>query len=622
MLSFLQSPQSFAKQIERHLRWTGASELDLRRGSTALRATAHDRELTTSELVDAFALVREAARRCQGTPHYRVQLQAGWALQAGAAVEMETGEGKTLTALLVAFTWALAGQGCHVLTANDYLAERDARLAQDILGLLGISVGWITQSSTPEERHAAYQADITYVTVTQIGFDFLRDRVARRSKTGEQTLYPIVQRPLAAAVIDEADLVMLDEARTPLLLAVAEPIPETQSAECAWAQATAARLERDRDFLLLQHARVAQLTEAGCRKVLLAPMTSSLPALWGERCYQLVERALEARWLYRADHDYLVREGKVGIIGAATGRVLEGRQWQNGLQPAIEWKERTEFSPRTRSNGSITIQSLLKLYPRRCGMSGTLKNARRELQQVYGMRVQTIPPRLPCLRRPWPARCFADRAAKLAAIAAEVRRLQQLGRPVLVGTASMEASEQLSALLQQSGLDHELLTAREPAREAEIVALAGQAGHITIATNMAGRGTDIRVSPDVRASGGLHVILAGLQASTRTDRQLMGRTARQGDPGSYQEFLACDDELLCEWNPDLAQRWQRRVKSRGPGELSPLWQRRFRAVQRQVEQLHARQRLLQFQQQQATERWCESVGIDPFLEWLPADKAA
>ncbi len=611
-----------AARVELSRRYSAVTDLALLQASRRLRSIARERTLQTAEIAEGLELVREAARRAHGTPHFGVQLQAGWALQAGGAVEMETGEGKTLTALLAAYLLALPGDGCHVLTANDYLAERDAEHAREVLERLGLTVDWISQNATPEVRRRAYACDVTFATVTQVGFDLLRDRVGKR-----QGLYPgnspqPVQRPLATAVIDEADLVMLDEARTPLLLAVAEPIPESQAHHCRWAGDLAMTLLRDRDFRLHPQRKSVQLTEAGCRRVLLAPSSSADVPLTAESSYRLVERALEAHLVYVRDQDYLVRDDKVAIIGSTTGRVLDGRQWQNGLQPAIEWKERTQFSPRTRNNGSITIQSLLNLYPRRCGMSGTVWNDRHEMRAIYNMPVTRISPRLPCLRKHWPTRCFHSMDAKLQAIAVELQRLQALGRPVLVGTPSIETSERLAAVLASTGLPHDLLTAREPAREADIVKQAGQPGHVTIATNMAGRGTDIRIAAEVRGTGGLHVIVAGLQASARTDRQLIGRTARQGEPGSYQEFLSFDDELLQQWRPETAASWKRRTRGDRHGELSRRERSRFRRAQCELERLHSQHRRRLFRERQEIERWARSVGLDPFLEWLDDERAA
>lgn len=611
-----------ATRVERSQRYSAVTDFELLQASRRLRSIARERTLQVAEIAEGLELVREAARRAHGTPHFRVQLQAGWALQAGGAVEMETGEGKTLTALLAAYLLALPGDGCHVLTANDYLAERDAEHARDVLERLGLSVDWISQSATPDVRRRAYACDVTFATVTQVGFDLLRDRVGEREGIYPGNSTQRVQRRLATAVIDEADLVMLDEARTPLLLAVAEPIPESQTHHCRWAGDMSNALQRDRDFVLHSQGKAVQLTEEGCRRVLLAPSSSADVPLTAESSYRLVERALEARLVYVRDQDYLVRDDKVAIIGPTTGRVLDGRQWQNGLQPAIEWKEGAQFSPRTRNNGSITIQSLLNLYPRRCGMSGTVWNDRHEMRAIYNMPVTRISPRLPCLRQRWPTRCFHSMDAKLQALAVELQRLQALGRPVLVGTPSIETSERLAAVLRSTGLPHELLTARDPAREAEIVKQAGQPGHVTIATNMAGRGTDIRIAPEVRDTGGLHVIVAGLQASARTDRQLMGRTARQGEPGSYQEFLSFDDELLQQWRPETAERWRRRIRGNRQGEL-PRWERsRFRRAQRELEQLHSRHRRRLFRERQEIERWARSVGLDPFLEWLDDERAA
>jgi len=616
-----QTSARIARILEHSRKYALVPDLDLLRASRRWQAVAREVPLSPAELEQALGLLRETTRRVYNTPQYAVQIQAAWQMQSSGAVEMETGEGKTLTALMVAYLLALPGRGCHVLTANDYLAERDCAHARPVLDQLGLTVDWISQSATAEQRLRAYAADVTFTTVTQVGFDFLRDRVGQ--KTGEYLngARGPVQRPLAAAVVDEADLVMLDEARTPLLLAVAEPLPAGLPEACAWAAKLTEHLQPERDFVISRQGKSIQLTETGCRQVLLSPRPVSLYGS-AESLYRRTERALEARWIYQRDQDYLIANDRVSLIGSTTGRVLQGRQWQNGLQPAIEWKEQATFSPQTRSNGSITIQNLLNLYPQRCGMSGTLWNDRQELADIYHVQTTRIPPRLPSCRQRWPTRCFASQDAKLHAMADELARLQALQRAVLVGTPSIETSEAIASLLTERGLSYDLLTAREPEREAEIVARSGQPGSITLATNMAGRGTDIRIADAVRKTGGLHVLVAGLQASPRTDRQLIGRTARQGDPGTWQEFLSYDDELLQQWQPETAARWKRQCRADRQGEISSGHRRRFVAVQRELSQRHSQQRRHLFRQQRELHRWARSVGLDPLLEWLDEDRQA
>jgi preprotein translocase subunit SecA len=591
--------------------WT---DLELRKHALHLRDIAQDRPLTAMEHAHAAMLVREAARRAHGTALYPHQLQGGLALAKGAAIEMETGEGKTLTALVVAFLWGLTSTGCHVLTANDYLAERDCRHAQPVLERLGVTVDWIGQSATPERRRMAYAADVTYVTVTQVGFDWLRERVATREAAGRRTPRQPIQRPLASAVIDEADLVLLDEARTPLLLAVAEPISAELAGQCAWAAAVSEQLTPSTDYRLDPQHRAAQLTSIGCQRVLLAAEVVEISPLAAEARYRLIERRLEARHLFQCDHDYVVRDQRVAIVAATTGRILEGRQWQNGLQPAIEWQAGVPFSPRTQSQGSVTIQALIGMYPQRCGMSGTLWSDRQELAAIYQLPTRRLAPRLPSRRTGVSPRLFRSRHGQLAAIAQEVERCQRLKRPVLVGTASIETSLALAQVLEERGLLHQVLTAREPEREAEIVALAGLPGQITIATNMAGRGTDIRIDRAVAERGGLHVIVTGWQASRRIDRQLIGRTARQGDPGSDQAFLSYDDELLQQWDPQQARHWQTTCHADRADELARSHLHRFQSVQQTLEQLHRRQRQQLALVQQAQAVWHTTYGLDPYVE--------
>lgn len=599
------------------------SDFELLSRSHDLRGEALHRPLAANDVSIAFALVREAARRAHGTPHYPVQLQAGELLQQGHAVEMRTGEGKSLTVLLTAYVLALTGKGCHLLTANDYLAERDAHHARQVFERLGLTVDWIGQASTPDERQRAYACDVTYTTVNQLGFDLLRDRVRERTGVSLNGLAEGVQRPLAAAVIDEADLVMLDEARTPLLLAHAVPLPETMVVRCRWAAELCGSLTREDHFQVFPNRKTAQLTEAGCQQVLLAARPAALSEMTEEAIYQAVERAFEAQLLYEPDHDYILRNQRVELIGSTTGRVLAGRQWQNGLQPAIEWRAGAEFSPGTESSAAITIQSLLNLYPFLCGMSGTLWTDRSEMSRIYGMPVSAVPPRLPSRLKGWEPRCFQTMTAKIRAIVHECHEIQQAGRAVLVGAPTIETSLQISHALKDAQLPHELLTAREPEREAEITATAGTAGRITISTNMAGRGTDINLSEEVRKAGGLHVIVAGMQGSQRTDRQLIGRAGRQGDPGTHREFLSWDDELFSQQGLEAkVAKWKRTAWTDREGEISPRHRSRFLSVQQAVERRHFQERLQLFEERKSLEKWAQKVGIDPCLDWLEDHRAA
>ncbi len=588
---------------------------ELRTRSQRLRDDSLSGPLYQSHMLEALALVREAARRVHGTAHYPQQLLAGWAMWGRNLIEMETGEGKTLTALLPAYLHALSGEGCHVITANDYLAERDAQHAVPIFELLGLSVDWIVSDSSESDRRRAYRADLTFATVTQIGFDFLRDRL--RLDGNAFGINPTsVQRPYYAAVVDEADSVLLDEARTPLQIATLAPVEETEARWRCWADDVSGRLQEGVHFHFEARTRQLELTESGCEAVLLDRFPWGLITPCAERLFQLTEQALQARHAYHRDQDYLVQDGRVGIISATTGRILHGRQWQHGLQQAIECREDLELSPHSQPIGAITVQALIGRYPHLCGMSGTLRGSEAELKAVYGLEMCRIAPRRPCLRRRWPCRCFGDRDSKLNAIVIETQRLSALGRPVLVGTPSIETSECLSARLQAAGLPHELLTARQPQREAEIIAMAGTPGCITIATSMAGRGTDIQLTDTARANGGLHVIIAGLQPSHRCDRQLAGRSARQGDPGSYQEFLSLDDELVGELSNPVRRRETAQGRPRSPGELPASWQHWFRRIQFRLEQDAGLARREINRQRRHLDDWASRWGLDPALELM------
>jgi preprotein translocase subunit SecA len=517
-------------------------------------------EIPLERLPEAFALVREAVVRTKGIRPYDVQIMAGLVMSRGQLAEMATGEGKTLVATLPACVLALAGKGVHVATVNAYLAKRDFDLMKCIFEFLGLSAVFLPEKVPAEKKREAYAADITYGTGYEFGFDYLRDQLALLGvpapKLGRQwcetllglapvTPPVIAQRPLAYAVIDEIDSVLIDEAVTPLV--ISRPMPQGENPDAPvyqQADAVARGLKAEKHYGLSTAARKIALTRAGLERAYeLRPGKKNARPL-RRAWHEYVEQALRAHHLFIRDVNYLVKKGAVEIIDENTGRSFPDRKWRGGLHQAVEAKEKAGVSHETESDVTISRQRFYKLYPFICGMSGTASEEEGELLSVYGLRVFPIPRNRPVRRIDLPGRMFGTRRAKHAAIVAEVKRVVQTGRPVLVGTRTVLHSEELARLFDEAGIRYVLLNARQDADEAEIVAQAGRGGRVTIATNMAGRGTDIKLGPDVHALGGLHVIAEERNESRRIDRQLAGRAGRQGDPGSSQFFMSYEDDLI------------------------------------------------------------------------------
>ncbi len=575
-------------------------------------------------LPDVFALAVEAATRELGMTHYPVQIIGGVALFEGGIAEMQTGEGKTLTAVLPAALRAFAGKGCHILTTNDYLAGRDATLLRPVFARLGLTTGCIQQPLDTASRRKAYACDVTYGTASEIGFDFLRDRLRTgASATSEKRREMFhtdsaeeapVQRGQYFALVDEADSILIDEARTPLIIGLQLPNRPAMVSLYRWANQVVGQLERSVDFLYDEKRRSAFLTEHGCRRVILLSKPALLDSIDTERIYQHVEKSLTAHYGFTLDRDYIVVDDEVAIVDESTGRQMEGRKWQDGLHQAVEAKEAVPLSPQTGSGARITIQTLFRRYEHLAGMTGTAATARREFKRVYERKVTVIPTHKRCRRAGLPTRIFATQAAKREAVLGEIVRLVAEKRAVLIGTPSVFASQALSERLGQEGLAHSVLSAVHHEQEAKIVEKAGLPGRITIATNMAGRGTDILLHDMVREAGGLHVIATEMHSSKRIDRQLIGRAARQGDPGSYQFFLSLEDELLSVLPPAKLRRLQSRARGGSTGELSSAWLRLFHRTQRRLEKLHIKQRKQMLKQEQEQLKKYNRMGLDPFLE--------
>jgi preprotein translocase subunit SecA len=521
----------------------------------------------------AYALVREAAERTLGLRPFDEQVVAALALDDGAVIEMQTGEGKTLAAVMPAYLSALDGRGVHVLTFNDYLARRDAEWMGPVYRLLGLSVGWVAGGVEPAQRRAAYRADVTYVTAKEAGFDHLRDLLATRVED-------LVHRPFHCALVDEADSLLIDEARVPLVIAGSVAGRASSAERLA---RVVAGLDPGLHFDTDEHQRDVELTEVGFDAAEKALGCGNLTA---EENYTLLTElncALHARVLLRRDVDYIVRDGRIELVDEFTGRVVEDRHWPDGLQAALEAKEGLARRADGRILGSITLQHFLRGYPRLSGMTGTAQDAAEELQELYGLPVVVIPTHRAVLRVDGPDVVFTHREAKEAAVAAEVQRVHAMGRPVLVGTLTVEESERLSSRLRDAGIACEVLNAKNDAAEAEIVARAGVQGAVTISTNMAGRGTDIRLGSGVAERGGLYVLGTNRHESRRVDLQLRGRAGRQGDPGESRLFLSLEDDLLVRYGiasllpPDL-------VPAPQPQPIeSPTVAREIARVQRIIE---------------------------------------
>jgi preprotein translocase subunit SecA len=554
--------------------------------------------MTRDNMVRAFALTREACARQIGLRHYRVQLMGGAVMLKRSLAEMETGEGKTITALLPAAAFALAGRPVHVVTVNDYLAERDATQLRPVLEALGLTVGLVAHGQRPAERRAAYAADVTYCTNKDLVFDYLRDRLTlgrHRGKArqmiqglaGAHLDKPLLLRGLHVAIVDEADSVLIDEARTPLVLAGSDQGDQMRS-DTMFAEAVelARSLELGAHWRLMPRERSVELTAEGQDE--LARRTEGWPGLWIARRAreELAERALTALHLYHRDKHYIVVEGKVQIVDEFTGRVMPDRTWEAGLHQMVEVKENLELSGRKLTVARITYQRFFRRYHHLTGMTGTAMEVAGELAGVYRLGVTRVPVNRPSQRRAMGRHVYAHAESKWAAVVAAAGASSARGQSVLIGTRSVETSEHVSALLTEAGLGHTVLNARQDRAEAEIVAAAGQPNRITVATNMAGRGTDIRLSRSVREAGGLHVILTEFHESKRVDRQLFGRGGRQGDPGGYECFAALDDELLVRFAPAASRRLSRQF---APGEQPEVWPWLARFVVRQAQATAGRQ---------------------------------
>jgi preprotein translocase subunit SecA len=595
--------------------------------SHMLRLKARQGDSLNGMLPEAFALVREAAKRTIKQRHYDVQLVGGAAIHYRSIAEMETGEGKTLVATLPAFLNALQGKGVYVVTVNDYLAHRDADWMRPIYQMLGLTVGCIQTGQPDGARRAAYACDITYGTSKEFGFDFLRDELKRlqlgdtHRKTFEQAFLGRdshsgaempVQRTHHYAIVDEADSILIDEARTPLIIGANNQPTQEEAAAYYGADQLAATLVRTKDFKYDPAERKAELNASGRRKVQAVAGHSSFVTLTVDGLYEYVERALRAQIAYLRDRDYVVVNGEIVIVDEFTGRMMPGRQWQDGLHQAIQAKERLEVTLETITAARVTVQDFFLRFKKLAGMTGTAASDARELRRIYKVHVFKVPTNRKG-RRVWvPDRVFSTEDEKFRAVADQIIDWHKTQVPVLIGTRSIEKSEKLSALLTAAGIEHQVLNAKNHEIEAQIVAQAGQPGRVTVATNMAGRGTDIKLGEGVAEVGGLHVIGTERHEARRIDRQLAGRCARQGDPGFCQFFVSLEDEIIEAFGEKPAARLRRRYQGRG--ELTSNAMRRLVfSAQAKKERQHFRDRklLMNYEKQRAEMR--KNMGLNPVL---------
>jgi preprotein translocase subunit SecA len=589
--------------IRRSDRLSDCSDAGLEQRLDEIRTRLRLEGVRRSTIVEAFAVVRETSARVLGMRHHHTQIRVSLALLRGCVAEMATGEGKTLAATLASATAALAGIPVHVVTVNDYLAERDAEEMSPLYRALGLSVGIITHEREPAQRREAYAADICYCCNKELTFDFLKDRLVLDGRENMRVLQAalltrdsawseqLLLRGLHFAIVDEADSVLVDEARTPLIISGEEKFGAREETLLGNAMRIASRFEKDVHFRQDDTSAI-HLTKAG--DALLVEACRELDGLWRSSFYRdpLVKQAIAALHTYHLDRDYIIDdEGALQIVDPYTGRVMPGRSWGQGLQQMIEMKEGCELTKPRETSAEISYQNFFRKYHHLCGMTGTGREVAGELLDVYRLRSQNIPLLRKNRRRRRYREVWLTEARKWQRVASVVRGLVEDGQAVLVGTNSVASSEAVSQVLTAEDIPHRILNARQDREEAEIVAAAGQPGVVTVSTSMAGRGTDIKLSEETRAAGGLHVIITERQDASRIDRQLAGRSARQGDPGLVSEILSLQDRLVRRMSGPLQKKFIDAVIASHmqlPHWLGMLIQKR---CQRRIESSHRRQRM-------------------------------
>lgn len=610
----------------------GCAKSNLLQHADALRSRLQSEKSnlpSRAAVIESFALTAEALRRTTGKIYYDCQLLGGLVLSTGAIAEMQTGEGKTITCGLAATLYGFAGRGVHVATTNAYLAERDQEELAPILAQLGLTSSLITNDQTPAQKREAYLCDVTYGTGYEFGFDFLRDQLTLRNRPRlplgtrflgrlrglEAEPFVLMQRPLAFAIIDEADSVLIDEAATPLILSGGEATSKPAVEVYEFAMQLADRLDSESEYEVDSVKRVVKLSQQGWSRVhrdLTPTIQQQLQRPWS----QYIEQSLHAKWMLKRDVDYVVANDAVVIVDANTGRLHEERKWRSGLHQAIETREGVELTEEREIEARITRQRYFDFYEQVAGMTGTVAGNEAELMEFYRLAVVKIERNLPSGRETIRSRYFADQPSKFRAIVADSLERACAGQPVLIGTRTITQSRELAEAFSaeisrpaEQGVSEftrsqspTLLNGTQDQDEAAIISKAGQSGRITIATNMAGRGTDIKLAADARSAGGLHVIVAEHQDSPRVDRQLIGRAARQSDPGSCQFYVAADDEIIARHDPRL-QKMLQRTADRETGECTMNFDRHIRALQERIE----RSAFLSRKRMVLQDRWMESV---------------
>ncbi len=610
------------------------SDADIRKRSLALRYRAMAGEKLSTLLPEGYALCREAGRRSLSMRHYDVQIVGGISLFEGHIAEMQTGEGKTLTATLPLYLHSLVGKGAHLATVNDYLAKRDAEWMMPLFAMLGVSVGIIQTADDQGSRRKSYGAAVTYGTAKEFGFDFLRDRLLLRAQNRIQTEMlgggdggfsnsgdQVVMRGMHFCLVDEADSILIDEARTPLIIGSIEDTVRDQIVETyRWASEHAPSFELDEHFEIDDDTKKYELTTRGRSRVRALPKADLVRTMGLVDLYEYIERAVKVHREFLLNRQYVIRPGEkdpsideIVIVDEFTGRLAEGRKWRDGIHQAIESKEGIEISVPTGQAARITVQDLFLRYPHLAGMTGTAATSASEMRRIYRTPVVRVPTNRPPKRKQLPPRVFGTLESKFDAIAKEVADIHATGRPVLIGTRSIDKSVLLSKLLTEMDIEHEVLNANNVEREAEIVAAAGGLGRVTVATNMAGRGTDIKLADEVEQRGGMHVICTELHDAARIDRQLIGRCGRQGDRGSYRQYLSLDDDIL---KGGLGVVKSDKLKSRGAANTGSddRLATTFTRAQRRVERKHFRDRMVMMHHEKERKKMQREIGQDPYLD--------
>ena len=603
------------------------TEPQIRKEALSLVYRAKSGEALSSLVPESYSLIREAGRRTLNMRHYDAQILGGICLFDGCIAEMQTGEGKTLTATLPLALHALVGKGAHLATVNDYLAERDAEWMRPIYDLLGIRTGTVLTNHDQDQRRKSYAADVTYGTAKEFGFDFLRDRLLMRAQgravddflgSGSQERWTSageqpVQRGMHFCLVDEADSILIDEARTPLIIgSLGDESREVVIATFKWASKHAPSFIMKEHFTIEDDTRKIELTAKGRQFVRSLPRDEEIRLAALVDLYEYIERGIKVHRDFHLERQYVVVEGEIVIVDEFTGRLAEGRKWRDGIHQAIEAKEEIDVSVPTGQAARITVQDLFLRYRAIAGMTGTAATSASELRRIYKTPVVQVPTNRPPKRQQLSDVVCGDMTEKFQSIVEEVLKVHAVGRPVLIGTRSIDKSSILAGMLRKAGVQVQVLNAHEIEREAEIVSNAGRRGQVTVATNMAGRGTDIKLEDDVRQLGGMMVICTEMHDAARIDRQLIGRCGRQGDPGSYRQYLSLDDDIL---RNGFGTKPAEKLKARGVsgGSISGL-AGQFRAAQRKVERKHFRDRMALLHHEKERTKIQREMGQDPYLD--------